>query len=134
MIFSENVIVNAMLQQARRAQRQLRAILSRDSTGKTYLSELVEGFLADLSQDTGYFAQAENDFKELCTPVESARETLRNVVGIDKNFEYVDAVCRSMVRYQNYCSELWVIAATDGRDGIATAYKSGRLFFQQFRS
>jgi hypothetical protein len=122
-----------MLQQVRRAQRRLKTILSRDSTGKTHLTDLVERFLADHNADGGMFLQAERDFDDIYTVAESAREALRQV-AIDDNFSLADSVCQSIRQHQKYCGELWMIVAVDGREKLASAYEAGRLFFQTFRS
>jgi hypothetical protein len=122
--------VEASLQQARRGERQLNTLLMGDNTGKRYLDTLVMGFLADQNQEASYFSKAEDNFQIVYSPVESAREALQDVAGTDKNYDYVDSVCRSIKRCQNYCVELWLIASKDGRDAIASAYKRGNLFFQ----
>jgi hypothetical protein len=122
-----------MLQQVRRIQRRLKTILSRDSTGKTHLTDLVERFLADQNADEGMFLRAERDFDRIYSVAESAREALRQV-AIDDNYNLADSVCQSIRQHQKHCGELWMIVVIDGREKLASAYEASHLFFQTFRS
>jgi hypothetical protein len=109
----------------------LQDILKRDSTGKTYLDNLVKGYLADCRHEPSFFSSAEEVLGDVYKRVDTARNLLLQV-GADKNYNYADSVCRSIKRQQNYCVELWIIATSDGRDALASAYNRGKLFFQKF--
>jgi hypothetical protein len=119
------------LQQTRKAEKDFQEILMSDNTGQTYLDNLVKGYLADCKQEASYFTEAEDALGAVFERVARARKLLLQVAA-DDNYDYADSVCKSIKRQQNYCVELWIIATSDGREAIASAYKRGKLFFQKF--
>jgi hypothetical protein len=106
-------------------------MLMKDSTGKTYFDDLVKGYLADCRHEPSYFSNAEDALGDMYKRVDTARTLLLHVAA-DKNYSYADTVCRSIKRQQHHCVELWIIAMSDGRDAVASAYKDGKLSFQKF--
>jgi hypothetical protein len=126
-------LVNAVLQQADKAKRRIRTLLRDDDTGWAYFNELVALFIGDAQKDAAYFTYAEEEWQKVSGPVEQARETLRDVVGIEhENFHLLDGICNTIQTLQDHCGSLWEIAATQGRDAVVTKYKQGQLFFQRF--
>jgi hypothetical protein len=120
-----------MLQQVRRADREARALLGRDKTGKTYLDTLVTAFINE-GLEAFCFYQAEADWGRLLGLAAKAREILRDIFGPDKQSEYVhvDVFCEMAEKFKKQCGDLFEIVANEGREALATKHRLGKLHFQ----
>jgi hypothetical protein len=120
-----------MLQQVRRADREARALLGHDKTGKTYLDKLVTTFINE-GLEALCFYHAEADWGRLLGLAAKARDILRDLFGPEKQPEYVhvDVFCEMAENFKQQCGDLFEIVANEGPEALATKHKLGKLHFQ----